>query len=125
MTETSPAFEVSRDFSNWTCGRDIASFGTNDGSLPLAFQNWRSLKEAFTPELIREAIGSSTIGVRNCIDPFGGSGTTALACQFLGVDPTTIEVNPFLADLIEAKLSRYSSEGLVSDLSRIIDVLSK
>jgi hypothetical protein len=56
---------------------------------------------------------------QSCIDPFGGSGTTALTGQFLGVSSTTIEVNPFLADVIRAKLARYNADALAHDLGRI------
>ena len=52
--------------------------------------------------------------------PLGGSGTTALACQFLGVHPTIIEVNPFLADLIESKLSGYNVDALAYDFGNIL-----
>lgn len=43
-----------------------------------------------------------------------------MACQFLGVDPITMEVNPYLADLIEAKLTAYDSTSLTHDLGLII-----
>jgi hypothetical protein len=36
------------------------------------------------------------------------------------VSPTTIEVNPFLAYLIEAKLSTYNIDQLVTDFSDVI-----
>ncbi len=88
--------------------RVIANIGTNHGSKPLPFQTWKRFKEAFVPEIVQRAISESIIPVNNCLDPFGGSGTTALACQFLGVNSTTIEINPFLADLIESKLHTYS-----------------
>src|SRR5688572_22616815 len=88
---------VQQHFDRWTKGRTIRSVGTNAGAAELPFQNWRRFKEAFAPELIREAVEASRIPVKNCLDPFGGSGTTALACQFLGVEPVTVEVNPFLA----------------------------
>lgn len=38
-----------------------------------------------------------------------------MTCQFLGIHSTTIEVNPFLADLIEAKLSAYDIDRLIHD----------
>ena len=110
---------MSVTFSEWTQNRSIVSFGTNAGAKELPFQTWRNFKEAYAPELIARAIDESTIPVRKCLDPFGGSGTTALACQFLGVHPTTIEVNPFLADLIEAKLVKYDADMLAQDLGKI------
>src|SRR5205085_11427476 len=53
------------------------------------------------------------------VDPFGGSGTTALAAQFLGAKPTSIEVNPFLADLIEAKVATYDFDDLVRSYATV------
>ncbi len=107
-------------FSDWTQGRLVSSLGTNSGAPTLPFQGWRHFKEAFAPELIAEAIAASAIPVRRCLDPFGGSGTTALACQFLGVHPTTIEVNPFLSDLIEVKLSQYKADALAKDFGLLL-----
>lgn len=94
--------------------------GTNNGAPELAFQEWRHFKEAFTPELVARAIDEHPTPVTRCLDPFGGSGTTAIACQFLGVEPITIEVNPYLADLIEAKLASYDPDALVRDLGRVL-----
>jgi hypothetical protein len=112
-------------FDEWIGGRTLESIGTNAGADALPFQGWRHFKEAFAPELIRRAILESPIPVRHCLDPFGGSGTTALACQFLGVRPTAIEVNPFLADLIEAKLTQYDVRGLARDLGALVKGANK
>ena len=106
-------------FNEWTQGRSIASLGTNAGAEELPFQTWTKFKEAYAPELVARAIDESAIAVHHCLDPFGGSGTTALACQFLGVHPTTIEVNPFLADVIEAKLVTYDTDALARDFGEI------
>jgi hypothetical protein len=107
-------------FEHWTRNRSVQSLSTNWGAATLPFQAWRHFKEAFAPELVARAIRESRIPVHTCLDPFGGSGTTALACQFLGVTPTTIEVNPFLADLISAKLSRYDIESLMRDFMTVL-----
>ena len=112
-------------FADWTKRRSIASIGTNAGADALPFQNWRRIKESFAPELVARAVEESTIPVRDCIDPFGGSGTTALACQFLGIRPTTLEINPFLADLIEAKLVTYDTDSLARDIGRVALHLSE
>lgn len=111
---------VSIAFEQWTNGREVPTLGTNTGAEKLPFQAWRHFKEAFAPELVARAIHECGITVERCIDPFGGSGTTALACQFLGVEPVTIEVNPYLADLIEAKLGKYDSTILLQDLGQVI-----
>lgn len=104
-------------FKDWTRGRILPSLGTNDGANPIAFQSWHRFKEAFPPELIERAVTSSEIAVERCLDPFGGSGTTALACQMLGISSHTVEINPFLADVIRSKLHRYDVDQLIGDLA--------
>lgn len=112
-------------FDDWIGGRKISSYGTNAGADELPFQGWRRFKEAFAPELIHRAISESAIPVRRCVDPFGGSGTTALACQFLGIHPVTVEVNPYLADLIEAKLTTYDVDMLARDFAALVRAANK
>jgi hypothetical protein len=97
--------------------------GTNAGSQPIPFQRWRAFKEAFAPELVERAVAEMDRPVRHIVDPFGGSGTTGLAAQFLGVHPTLIEVNPYLADLIEAKLARYDIDEVRDSYVRLIDLV--
>lgn len=119
QTEGGPTFE------DWLDGRQLRHLSTNAGSQAIAFQSWRHFKEAFAPELIGQAVEETTetLGrrVKTCIDPFAGSGTTALACQFLGVEPLTIEVNPYLADLTEAKLCSYDVDCLVKDFAAVVE----
>lgn len=106
-------------FAEWTAGREADVLSTNSGAETLPFQRWHRFKEAFSPELIAQAVAESPIPVRRLADPFGGSGTSALAAQFLGVEPVTIEVNPFLADLIAAKLAEYRVPTLLSAMVRV------
>lgn len=106
-------------FDDWISGRSPTSLSTNAGAQSLPFQRWHHFKEAYSPELIADAVRSSPIPVRRLADPFGGSGTSALAAQFLGVEPVTIEVNPFLADLIKSKVERYRIPVLLAALARV------
>jgi hypothetical protein len=106
-------------FERWLGGRAVFSMGTNSGAHPLAFQAWHRFKEAFTPELVKRTIDESPVPVRTCIDPFGGSGTTALTAQFLGIHSTTVEVNPFLADVARAKVARYDTRALMQAIVAI------
>ena len=107
-------------FSEWTADRRLHSIGTNFGSDVLPFQGWQKFKEAFAPELILRAIDESSRQVHTLLDPFGGSGTSALAAQFAGVSPITAEVNPYLCDLIEAKLSTYNVQTLERDVADMV-----
>ena len=88
-------------------------------------QRGRRFKEAFAPELVEHAVAEMNRTVRHIVDPFGGSGTTGLAAQFLGIRPTVIEVNPYLADLIEAKLARYDTNAVRDSYSWLMDQVSK
>ena len=91
---------------------------------PWPSKNWRHFKEAFAPELVARAVSETSVALgrrpKTCIDPFAGSGTTPLACQFLGVTPTAIEVNPYLADLIEAKLTPVDGQLVGMRLSEVL-----
>jgi hypothetical protein len=117
---------ASRDnFAHWLEGvSEGAPKSSNISSHNLPFQRWYRFKEAFSPLLVAESLGCLDFWPTSCLDCFGGSGTTALTCQFLGVEPTTIEVNPFLADLIEAKLTTYHQESLLQDYGDVIDKLN-
>ncbi|WP_375306355.1 hypothetical protein WI560_32035 [Bradyrhizobium sp. A11] len=116
--------QASQSVRDWLEGRQPEYLSTNAGTREAAYQGWRPFKEAFAPELIEQAARetSAVLGrkVRTCLDPFGGSGTTSLACQFLGIKPTTVEVNPYLADLIEAKLSSYDVDRLIRDFDSVV-----
>lgn len=94
------------DFASWLlpegCDKPIS---TNQGSIDLPFQRWFRFKEAFSPRFVAESISMSRIPVRRLCDPFGGSGTTALCAQFAGIFPSTLELNPFMADVIRSKLT--------------------
>src|ERR1035437_165900 len=106
-------------FDEWTENREIRSIGTNTGAPRLAFQSWHRFKEAFAPEFVRRALSYGDTEIHACLDPFGGSGTTALAAQLLGVASTTIEVNPFLVDAIRAKLVSYDADAVARDFATI------
>lgn len=110
--------------TRWLAGQDTshAPVSSNQPALELPFQRWFKFKEAFAPQFIIDCAASLGKPARSCLDPFGGSGTSALTAQFLGIRPTTIEVNPFLADLIEAKLSTYDVARLRSDYLEVLRV---
>ncbi|WP_433928288.1 hypothetical protein [Curtobacterium flaccumfaciens] len=103
------------NYETWTQDRTLNSYATNHGSRPIAYQGWQKFKEAFSPEVVERAISANPVPARHIYDPFGGSGTTALTAQFLGVKPITGEVNPYLADVIRAKLQHYDIRKLEVD----------
>jgi hypothetical protein len=122
---TLPHAEVDRLLS-WLKGYDPAApASSNLPSIELPFQRWYKFKEAFSPVLVLECISRLGFKPASCLDCFGGSGTTPLTCQFLGIHPVAIEVNPFLADLIEAKLQIYDLATLLEDYAQVIEVSNR
>lgn len=94
------------DIGNWLESyAEAAPTSSNQGTTNIPFQRWFHFKEAFSPKFVADTLGALPYEVDRCLDPFAGSGTTAVTCRMLGISSDVIEVNPFLADLIEAKLS--------------------
>lgn len=94
-----------------TSGAALTTYQDGKGT---AFQRWFHFKEAFSPEFVTAAIASLGYRPTHVVDPFGGSGTSAITSQLLSINATTIEVNPFLADVIKAKVSPLTAEKLLS-----------
>ncbi|KRP89226.1 hypothetical protein AOQ73_26765 [Bradyrhizobium pachyrhizi] len=102
---------------------DEGPTSSNQGVAKVPFQRWFHFKEAFSPKFVADVLASVPYRVDRCVDPFGGSGTTAMTCRMLGLKSATIEVNPFLADLIEAKLTPVSAAGFCRKYERLISTL--
>ena len=115
-----PTLDAGRWLASYS---DAAPTSSNQGVGEVAFQRWYRFKEAFSPKFVTDTLASLPYRAQHCVDPFGGSGTTAITCRMLGLSSSTVEVNPFLADLIEAKLTPTSPtaflrayEGIVRNL---------
>lgn len=111
---------TSKAIDSWISDWTTAEPTTYQGSEDLAFQRWFKFKEAFAPTLVRSIIGSMPNRPRRILDCCAGSGTTGVVARFAGIDSTLIEVNPFLADLIEAKLSSYEGIEFHLEMARIL-----
>ena len=72
---------------------------------------WLRLTPAFSVHLIQEKILSLPATAR-ILDPFSGTGTTALVCAERGVLADATDINPFLLWLGRAKCASYSREEL-------------
>lgn len=118
-----PSLNTTSSLDAWLGNRQVTSVGTNFGANTLPFQSWQRFKEAFTPEIVIQAVRESTIEVRSILDPFGGSGTTGLTAQFLGIEPVLVEVNPYLADVIRAKLTHYDRARLSEHVEDFLEML--
>ncbi|MFN8484672.1 MAG: hypothetical protein U0768_16680 [Anaerolineae bacterium] len=123
---------VPYDYENVPRLKAIVNFGTN---LEHPIHGWYYFKEGFAPGIVHWAFqrfanpafpdhvarrgarlvhrAESAYGPL-VLDPFSGSGTTALTCQFAGIDALGIEHNPFLTFVGQTKLAwpRYEPDTL-------------
>lgn len=114
-------FGINVEFEDWIKGWATPAPSTYQKSDSLAFQRWFRFKEAFSPTLVRQVIDSLPSEPRHILDCFGGSGTTAVVARMLGISSSLIEVNPFLADVIQAKMDDYNDVDLPSITKQILD----
>ena len=108
--------------NNWLAKRNSeAPVSSNVGAVNLPFQRWFRFKEAFSPTFVTNAISTCDYPIQNILDPFGGSGTTALTARMKGLNSTSIEINPFMADLIRVKVKPVASSAFATSCKKIVD----
>ena len=77
----------------------------------LGRHNWLRLTPAYSRHLVEQLV--SSLGSRDrVLDPFCGTGTTALTCAEYGIRADTVDINPFLVWLANAKFTAYTLEEL-------------
>lgn len=70
-------------------------------------KNWLSYYAGYSEHFVRAAIDA--IGLTesaHVLDPWGGSGTTGLVCQTLGVQSTLVDINPVVAHFSSARIGK-------------------
>jgi len=75
---------------------------------------WIRLTPAYSVHLVRALLAAHARPAQVVLDPFCGTGTTALVCAEQGRSCDTIDINPFLVWLARAKTRSYTD----SDLAR-------
>lgn len=86
------------------------------------FHRWYPFVEGYSKEFIQSIINE--IGDKNliCIEPFSGSGTTALELQNIGVKCISFEINPFMYLIGKVKLEKmYTVEDTKGWFKYIIE----
>lgn len=84
------------------------------GNLRSTRHGWLRLTPAYSVELVRELVTARSRPDLPVLDPFCGTGTTLTACAEQGIACHTVDINPFLRWLAEAKSRPYTA----ADLSR-------
>jgi|APLak6261698768_1056241.scaffolds.fasta_scaffold00072_8 DNA modification methylase len=101
---------------------NLVSFNNNKN---LSVHRWYSFVEGYSSELVKRIIGEQKFTPSNCLEPFGGIGTTSLSCQDLNIKCHSIEVNPFFYDVTKAKLSNFDSKKFEDDIVNFASYLKR
>src|SRR3954470_17081881 len=73
---------------------------------------WLRLTPAYSVHLVSALLDRHASDDTLVLDPYCGTGTTALVCAERGIACVTTDINPFLVWLARAKTARYSSAVL-------------
>ncbi|MER6670551.1 DNA methyltransferase [Amycolatopsis japonica] len=131
MTATAPSFAAAAE-NFFTGGERAANRNTTTfaDNMKLPVHRWFRYSAGYSAEWASSLMRHW--GVKRVLDPFGGSGTTCLAAQDLGVESIGVEVNPMVARIAQTKLlwaedaeelrSRVRGVLSTAELERPVDV---
>jgi len=89
---------------------------------------WYYFKESYSDQLIGNMLAEFDVKKGSTVlDPFAGSGTTLLACQWRGMMPIGIDINPFFTFVERVKLDwfKYDAEKLGKQIEKLKEVSSE
>jgi hypothetical protein len=84
---------------------------------------WLRLTPAYSVRLVEDLLDACEPGAR-ILDPFSGTGTTPLCAAERGCAATSVDVNPFLVWLGNAKLRRYAPATRAA-VARAVDSIAR
>lgn len=95
------------------------AFDTNKQNAHLTFKQnqhhgrhgWLRLTPAYSVRLVTGLLEDHTHAT-NILDPFSGTGTTALCAAYAGLQGTGLEINPFLVWLSSVKFRQFSPAAI-------------
>lgn len=82
------------------------------GNLKNTRYGWLRLTPAHSVHLIGELLNAHTEAHPTVLDPFSGTGTTALVCAERGLECDTTDINPFLLWLGQTKTRIYNEQDI-------------
>jgi hypothetical protein len=85
-----------------------AALGVFSDNRRRPIHRWYPFVEGYSADLVMRAL-DATGDPPTIFDPFGGSGTTALAASLVGFDSYFCEVNPYLAWVADVKVNKSSA----------------
>lgn len=79
------------------------------------YQRWYKYKEGYSIDVVNKVLSKYNLNKNDVIlDPFIGSGTTALAASYLGLQTIGFEINPFSYFLTSTKLDNYTDSDILN-----------
>ena len=84
------------------------------GNLAATRYGWLRLTPAYSVHLVGALLDAHATAASRVLDPFCGTGTTALACAERGLACDTTDINPFLLWLAAAKTRPYTDADLAA-----------
>jgi hypothetical protein len=97
---------------------------TFKGNLARTRYGWLRLTPAYSVHQVEELLGEDKDAL--ILDPFCGTGTTALVCAERGIACDTTDINPFLVWLATAKASAYEAadvDSFMAASARVADAM--
>lgn len=87
----------------------------------ISIHRWYPFVEGYSSEFINSIVDEQSQRIELCLEPFSGSGTTALELSSRGINCISFEVNPFMYTLSKAKLkvSRYRVRTIKSHILKM------
>lgn len=85
---------------------------THKANLRQTRYGWLRLTPAYSVHLVQDMLSQITPHDTVVLDPFCGTGTTALSCAERGIPVDTTDINPFLLWLTKTKVGAYDSVHL-------------
>lgn len=87
---------------------------TYQGNLKNTRYGWLRLTPAYSIHVVSDILAEDNTGDTSVLDPFCGTGTTALVCAEKGIHCDTTDINPFLLWLTTTKTNLYSTSDIES-----------
>lgn len=97
---------------------------THKANLKNTRYGWLRLTPAYSVHLVSDILDTHREEKPIILDPFCGTGTTALVCAEKGIECDTTDINPFLVWLTQTKTRFYSESDIADFNQQALDVMA-
>lgn len=97
---------------------------TYKGNRDRGRHDWLRLTPAYSVHVVQDLIADCEQDDR-VLDPFCGTGTTALVCAEAGIASRTVDINPFLVWLANAKCATYSAGHVAAAETALNEIVAR